>query len=105
MGYKTRRNHSLAGEDFMSEKITAKRVLNATKWSTFAEIMAKLATPIVNMVLARLYARGVRSRRGDYHNHEFCRHIYRCGVSAVYNTARIRIRRRTGQGYERCVLV
>ena len=54
MGYKTRRNHSLAGEDFMSEKITAKRVLNATKWSTFAEIMAKLATPIVNMVLARL---------------------------------------------------
>ncbi len=38
----------------MSEKITAKRVLNATKWSTFAEIMAKLATPIVNMVLARL---------------------------------------------------
>lgn len=38
----------------MNEKITDQKVLNATKWSTFAELMAKLATPIVNMVLARL---------------------------------------------------
>lgn len=30
------------------------KVTNATKWSAFAEIVAKLVTPIVNMILARL---------------------------------------------------
>ena len=35
-------------------KISNKTVLNATKWSSIAEIAAKLIVPIVNMILARL---------------------------------------------------
>lgn len=34
--------------------ISNKTVLNATKWSSIAEIAAKLISPIVNMILARL---------------------------------------------------
>ena len=34
--------------------MTQKSVSNATKWSVLAEITAKIAAPIVNMVLARL---------------------------------------------------
>lgn len=32
------------------------RVLNATKWSSLAEIVAKIISPIINMILARLLA-------------------------------------------------
>ena len=34
--------------------IDSHRIINATKWSTIAEIMAKLITPIITIVLARL---------------------------------------------------
>ena len=34
--------------------MTQKSISNATKWSVLAEITAKIAAPIVNMVLARL---------------------------------------------------
>ena len=33
---------------------TALRIANATKWSALAEIFAKIITPIINSVLARL---------------------------------------------------
>lgn len=38
----------------MNQDVSKKRILNAAKWSSFAEIAARLATPIVNMILARL---------------------------------------------------
>ena len=31
-----------------------KKVINATKWSTMAEILSRISSPIVNMVLARI---------------------------------------------------
>lgn len=36
------------------ESISSKKIVNASKWSVMAEIMAKIAAPIVNMILARL---------------------------------------------------
>ena len=33
-----------------------RKIANATKWSMVAEIVSKLASPIVNMILARLLA-------------------------------------------------
>ncbi len=38
------------------EKNLNKRILNATKWSTVTEILAKLIVPLTNMVLARILA-------------------------------------------------
>jgi PST family polysaccharide transporter len=37
----------------MSENLNSK-IVNATKWSTITEVMAKLVAPISSMVLARL---------------------------------------------------
>lgn len=37
-----------------SKPISQKKILNATKWSSLAEIAARIAAPIVNMVLARV---------------------------------------------------
>lgn len=39
----------------MGEEIN-KRVINATKWSTITEILAKLVVPITNLILARILA-------------------------------------------------
>ena len=36
------------------EIIDSRKIANASKWSACAEIMAKIAAPIVNVVLARL---------------------------------------------------
>lgn len=36
------------------EKINNNKIGNAAKWSTLAELLAKIASPIVNMVLARI---------------------------------------------------
>ena len=39
----------------MTQKnISQRKIFNATKWSSFAEIAARIASPIVNMVLARV---------------------------------------------------
>jgi O-antigen/teichoic acid export membrane protein len=42
----------------MSNKleINAKKVVNATKWSAIAEVLIKIASPIANIILARLLA-------------------------------------------------
>ena len=34
--------------------INNKKIINATKWSTISEILAKLIAPLTNMLLARL---------------------------------------------------
>lgn len=38
----------------MKENELGNKILNATKWSTFTEIAAKLVSPITNMILARI---------------------------------------------------
>ena len=34
--------------------LNSKKIINATKWSTISEILAKLIAPLTNMLLARL---------------------------------------------------
>lgn len=38
----------------MKESTIQSKIINATKWSSLTEIVAKLITPITNMVLARI---------------------------------------------------
>ena len=38
----------------MKHEVSNRKIFTATKWSSFAEIAARISSPIVNMVLARL---------------------------------------------------
>ena len=40
----------------MENKNLNVKIINATKWSSITEIIAKLITPITNMILARILA-------------------------------------------------
>ena len=40
----------------MKEDILNKKIINATKWSSFTELVAKLVSPVTNMILARILA-------------------------------------------------
>lgn len=40
----------------MNETNIKERVISATKWSSFTEILAKLVSPVTNMILARILA-------------------------------------------------
>ena len=44
----------IGGRYDVSNSITTKKIGQAAKWSSFTEIIAKLITPITNMILARL---------------------------------------------------
>lgn len=47
-------NVSIEGDDILDISNIQKKTADATKWSTISEIIAKLISPITNMILARL---------------------------------------------------